>query len=212
MIASLRTRVRTHFPADSHDTDRRRLAQLITEILAPAPIAAILLLAITLHSATSRADGIRWAAITVVFGCALPYAFVRLQVHRGRLTDHHVRMRQQRPLPLLVALLSILLGFGLLTWLGAPREILALIAGMAVGAIVCFLITLFWKLSIHTGTVAATSIILAIVFGPVLLLATLLAVAVGWARVQLGVHTLAQVIGGGCIGAAVAPVVFLLLR
>lgn len=212
MIASLRAHVRTHFRADSPDTSRRRLAQFITEILAPAPIAAILILAITLHSAASRADGLRWAAITVLFGCALPYAFVRLQVHRGRLTDHHVRLRQQRRLPLLVALLSILLGFGLLAWLGAPRTIMALIAAMAIGAVVCSLVTLFWKMSIHTGTIVATALILTLVFGPALLPTLVLAIAVGWARVALHVHTVAQVIGGGVIGGVVAPMVFLLLR
>jgi hypothetical protein len=212
MIASLRARVRAHFPIESPQTDRRRLARLITEILAPAPIAAILILAITLHSAASRTAGIRWAAITLLFGCAFPYAFVRLQVHRGRLTDHHVRLRRQRPLPLLVALLSILLGLGLLVWFGAPRAILALIAAMAIGAIICSLVTLFWKMSIHTGTVVATALILSLVFGPALLPTLVLAVAVGWARVELNVHTVAQVVGGGIIGGVVAPVVFFLLR
>lgn len=125
-----------------------------------------------------------WAALMVLIVCALPLAYVLRQVIRGRLTDRHVRRREQRWLPMLVAH----------------------------GAIVCPLITLVWKLSIHTGTVAATALILAIVFGPPLLALEVFAALVAWARVELGVHTPGQVIGGGVIGAAVPAAVFLLLR
>ncbi len=191
---------------------RRHLARLITEILAPTPVTAILLVAVSLQSAESLAAGIRWAAITVLIVCAIPLGFVLSQVRRGRLTDHHVRQREQRWLPMLVALGAVVVSFALLIWLGAPRELVVLLVSMTVGAVVCLLITLFWKLSIHTGTVAATALILAIIFGMPLLALELLAAFVAWARVELGVHTPAQVIGGGIIGAAVPAIVFLTLR
>jgi hypothetical protein len=191
---------------------RQRLARLITEVLAPAPIAAILLLAVSLHSSASLATGLRWAALTVMVVCAVPMAFVLQRVRRGRLTDRHVRLREQRLVPLLVALGAIVCSVLLLIWLGAPRELVVLLVAMIVGAAVCLLITLVWKMSIHTGTVAATALILAIIFGPPYLLLEVLAVLVAWARVELRVHTPAQVIGGGIIGAAVPAAVFLLLR
>jgi hypothetical protein len=191
---------------------RQRLARLITEILAPAPVAAILLVAVSLQSSASPAAGLRWAALTVLVVCAVPLAFVLQRVRRGRLTDRHVRLREQRLAPLLVALGAIFCGVLLLIWLGAPRELVVLLVAMIVGATVCLLITLIWKMSIHTGTVAATALILAIIFGPPLLVLELLAALVAWARVELGVHTPAQVVGGGIIGAAVPAAVFLLLR
>ena len=190
----------------------QRLARLITEVLAPAPIAAILLLAVSLHSSASLAAGLRWAALTVLVVCAVPMVFVLQRVHRGRLTDRHVRLREQRLAPLLVALGAILCGILLLIWLGAPRELVVLLVAMIVGAAVCLLITLVWKMSIHTGTVAATALILAIIFGPPYLLLEVLAALVAWARVELRVHSPAQVIGGGIIGAVVPAAVFLLLR
>lgn len=191
---------------------RQRLARLITEVLAPAPVAAILFVAVSLHSSASLSAGLRWAALTILVVCAIPMAFVLQRVRRGGLTDRHVRLREQRWLPLLVALGAILCSILLLIWFGAPREIVVLLVAMIVGAIVCLLITLAWKMSIHTGTVAATALILAIIFGPLFLLLEVLAGLVAWARVELGVHTPAQVVGGGIIGAAVPAVVFLLLR
>ena len=191
---------------------RQQFARLITEVLAPAPVAAILLVAVSLHSAASLAEGLGWAALVVLVVCALPLSYVLRQVGRGRLTDRHVSQREQRRLPMLVALGAIVCGVALLIWLGAPRELVVLLAAMIVGAVVCLLTTLVWKMSIHTGTIAATALILAIIFGPPLLVLEVFAALVAWARVTLGVHTVAQVIGGGIIGAAVPAAVFVLLR
>lgn len=191
---------------------RRRFARVVTEVLAPAPVAAVLLVAVSLRSATSLGAGLGWAALTVLIICAVPMGFVVQRVRRRKLTDRHVRLREQRWLPMLVALGAIVCGVALLTWLRAPRELVVLLVAMTVGAVVCLLITLFWKMSIHTGTVAATALILAIIFGPPLIVLEVFAALVAWARVALGVHTPAQVIGGGIIGAAVPAAVFVLLR
>jgi membrane-associated phospholipid phosphatase len=196
----------------SSPTARRSLARFITELLAPAPMASALLLIVALHSAASPAAALRWALVAILFGCALPFLYIIRGVRRRRLSDHHVRVRQQRPLPIVVALCSVLIGLALLFILGAPRQLLIVVAAMAVGLVVSLVITLVWKISVHTGTVAGSIVILALIFGPAVLIFELLAALVGWARVELGDHTLAQVVGGGMIGAATAAVVFLLLR
>jgi hypothetical protein len=50
-----------------------------------------------------------------------------------------------------------------------------------------FLVTLAWKISIHTATLAGAVTILVIVFGPYLLPVVILPVLVGWAGVELGI-------------------------
>ncbi len=56
------------------------------------------------------------------------------------------------------------------------------------------------------------AVVLAPVFGPALLgLAPLVALS-AWARVELEDHTLAQVVAGAAVGAAIAGVVFSALR
>ncbi len=54
--------------------------------------------------------------------------------------------------------------------------------------------------------------ILTLVFGPGMLGLSLLLGMVGWARVELGDHTPAQVIAGSGHGAVVAAMIFELLR
>jgi membrane-associated phospholipid phosphatase len=65
-----------------------------------------------------------------------------------------------------------------------------------------------WKISIHTAVAFGTVIILALVLGPWSTVALVLAVAVGWSRLELRAHTLAQVMGGAVVGTLVAGSVF----
>jgi membrane-associated phospholipid phosphatase len=109
---------------------------------------------------------------------------------------------------MLMGIASVLGGLGLLVTLRAPQELLALVAAMTVGLSVSLLVTLWWKVSVHTAVAAGAVTVLALVFGPALLAAWPLAGLIGWSRVQLGDHTPAQVLVGAVLGAAVAATVF----
>ncbi len=191
---------------------RRHLAQLVTEVFAPAPVGAIVLLLVAWHSTSGIVAAIGWGVLTVALTIVPPLLFLLRGVRHGRFSDRHVRLRQQRPLPILAGLASVLVGFALLARLGAPRELLALIVAMAVGLIVALLITFVWKLSIHVASVAGAVVILVLVFGPPLVILVPVVALVGWARVELGDHTPGQVEAGAVIGALVAGAVFTLLR
>jgi membrane-associated phospholipid phosphatase len=203
-------------PASPSEAPRRAAGQpvaaLVNEAFAPAPTVAVLLLVVAWHSATSVTSALWWALLAVFFSSAIPFLYILSQVRRRRLTDRHVRERRQRPVPLLVAIASVLVGLVLLASLGAPRELVALVAAGAAGLVVCTAITFFWKLSIHAGVAAGTVVILVLVFGPVLLVLAPLVALVGWARVAVGAHRPAEVVAGGLVGAAVAATVFPLLR
>lgn len=112
---------------------------------------------------------------------------------------------------MLVGLASVLIGLGLLTWLGAGRQLLALVGAMIAGLTVSLAITQFWKMSIHAAVGAGTVVILMLVYGPWAALTWPIAAAIAWSRVALGDHTEAQVIAGCCVGAAVAGVAYSLL-
>jgi membrane-associated phospholipid phosphatase len=199
-------------PTPAERPVRQRLARLLTELLAPGYISGALLIVVILHSAPSAAVALRWLVPSLLFGCLLPLAYLVYQVRRRRLSDIHIRVREQRPIPFLVGLASVLIGLTLLIVLGASRELLAVIAAMTTGLVIAMLTSLAWKLSVHTGAIAGTVVVLALIFGPAALVLAVLAVAVAWARVEVGDHTPAQVIAGGAIGTIVAGIVFPLLR
>jgi hypothetical protein len=45
---------------------------------------------------------VAWGLVAALSGSVLSMLFVLRGVRRGRLTDHHLRLREQRALPLLV--------------------------------------------------------------------------------------------------------------
>jgi len=180
-------------------------------VVAPAQIVAVLLIVMSIHVAPPG-EALRWAVLTVVFASLLPMAYIVYQVRRRRLTDHHVRVRRQRPVPMLVAIGCTALCLGLLGVLGAPRQLVALAAAGVAGLLVTFAITLAWKVSMHVATLAGAVTIAVIVFGPLWVPLVLLILLVGWARVATGDHSAVQVAAGAVIGSLVAASVFLLLR
>lgn len=191
---------------------RRRLARLITEVLAPANVGSIVFLLVAWHSTPTILEALRWGLLTVFFTIALPFAFILWGVRRQRFTDHHIRLREQRPQALAVGIGSGLIGLVLLVLLGAPRELIALVVAMATGLSIALMITLFWKMSIHVASVAGAVVIVVLVFGQLFAVLAPVVILVSWARVELGDHTPAQVTAGAAIGASVAGLIFAWLR
>jgi membrane-associated phospholipid phosphatase len=193
-------------------TARRRLARAVTELLAPAVLVAVLLLVMGWHSAHWTAKGLLWGVLASLFASVLPFGYILRRVRTGHVSDHHVRVRAQRRVPLLVGLGSILVGFGLLLALGAARELVAAVVAGAVGLLVSVVVSHWWKMSVHAAVAAGAVVILTLVFGPAMSALWPLVGLVGWSRVELGDHTAGQVVAGAAIGAVVAGAVFSLAR
>lgn len=189
-----------------------RAARIITEASAPAVLVSLVLLIVGWHATPRSATGI-WSGLAAsMFAVIIPFAFIVNGVRRGRLTDHHVGRREQRRKPLLVALASTIVGWGVLVASGAPRDVMALLGAGTVALIVTLTVSHWWKMSVHAGVACGSIVVLVIVFGPPLLAVAPLLVLIGWSRVQLGDHTVAQVLCGNFVGGAIAAVVFCLLR
>ena len=67
-----------------------------------------------------------------------------------------------------------------------------------------WLISRHWKISIHAAGVGGGTVILLVTGGSGLWPVAIAPVAVGWARLQLGAHTLWQLVAGIALGAAVS--------
>jgi membrane-associated phospholipid phosphatase len=131
-------------------------------------------------------------------------------VRSGRYTDHHLREREQRAVPLGLAALSVATGVVVLLVAGAPREITALQVAVLVTVAVSTAITLAWKVSFHVAVVSAAAAVLTLLGGPWWALSWLAVPVVGWARLVLRAHTAAQVLAGLVVGAGVSTAVLLL--
>jgi membrane-associated phospholipid phosphatase len=191
---------------------RLRVARLVGELLSPPPILAVLALVVAWDSSPTPAMAILWGGIAAVSASVLPYALILRGVRRGRLTDRNISLRQQRIGFVAVAITSILVGLAVLAAFDAPAEMVALQASIAVGVACGWVITLWWKISVHAAIAAGAATVLLLVFGPALLAVWPLVAVIAWSRVQVGDHTPAQVLAGVALGVVVNATVFPLLR
>jgi hypothetical protein len=190
--------------ANAGTSRRTKVAKITTEVFAPPILVVGLLVVVGIHSTSSIGQGLLLSAVAGFFAAGLPYAIMLVGIRRGRLSDRHLSLREQRPTMMIIGFVSVSAGLLVMVWLDAPREFLALVGAMLTGVGVALAISSFWKISIHAACAAGSVAILVIVFGWIMLLLVPVVVAVCWARVTLQDHTARQVIAGVVLGTFVA--------
>ncbi|MGW6985238.1 phosphatase PAP2 family protein [Streptomyces sp. NPDC054932] len=191
-------------------TDESRAARLVTDGLDPKTWIIADTLLIGWH--TGRLAGIGWGLLGCLFAAVIPLAFIKYGIRRGRWADRHVGERQPRIIVIGFVIVSVTTGIVLMWAFDAPRTMIALIAAMLATLAVLLAVTPAWKISVHAAVSSGSVAMLAMTYGPRVLLAYLLVALVGWSRVELKDHTLAQVLVGAAAGGAVAAATFALVQ
>ncbi len=177
-----------------------RLARVLTEILAPSVVVALLPLALAWVVTRSPLSTLGWGLLIALTSSILPMAVIVWGARAGRWDGHHVRNRRGRLIPLLATIGFSIIGLGLLVVLRAPWPLIALDLTLLATLFITSAITLAWKVSIHAAVCMSAVAIMASAGGPEWWGATLLVGAVAWSRVHLHDHTVAQVIVGALTG------------
>ncbi len=174
-------------------------AKVLSIILSPSVLAAVFIFAISFTYLASFWWGLFWGIVGAFLLVGLPTLFVLWRYLSGRTRDLFLRRREDRFLPLLVALVSGLIGIVILQQKGAPT-LLTLFGFMLLANLgVITLITFFWKISLHTATSAGLVTLLVIMSSVNLIWLYLFVILSGWARVKLKDHSLAQVVAGAVV-------------
>ncbi|MET9570485.1 phosphatase PAP2 family protein [Streptomyces virginiae] len=187
-----------------------RAARLVTDGLDPKTWIIADTVLIGWHA--GRLTGVAWGLLGCLFAAGIPLAFIKYGIHRGSWADRHVGQRPQRILVMAFAGTSVATGTLLLWLFGAPRPMIALIAAMLATLAALLAVTPAWKISVHAGVSSGSVAMIAMTYGPRLLLAYPLVALVGWSRVRLRDHTPAQVLAGAVLGGAAAAGTFAVLR
>jgi membrane-associated phospholipid phosphatase len=191
---------------------RLRVARLVGELLSPPPILVALAMIVAWDSSPTLGMAVVWGGIAAVFASVLPYALILRGVRQGRLSDRNISLREQRIRFGGVAITSILVGLAVLVAFDAPAEMVALLVSIAVGLACGWVITLWWKISVHAAIAAGAVTVLVLVSGTALLAAWPLVALIAWSRVEVGDHTPAQVLAGVALGIVVNATTFPLLQ
>ena len=189
---------------------RHRLARAVTEVLAPIVQIVVVTLVVSLH-AGGFPRGLLLGLVAVLFAGGIPFTVLMVGIRLGRFSDRHVTRREERPAIFTVGPVSVVVGFLVMRSLDAPPAIYALVVAMVAGVAVTVAVSLFWKISVHTGCAGGSVAVLAILVSPWLVLLAPLVVLVAWSRVVVEHHSVGEVVAGGLVGAAVAAGVCLAL-
>jgi hypothetical protein len=150
---------------------------------------------------SARAGTIWYALLYFLVAIPLPLAYVVWLVKSGRVRDFHLPDRRDRTGPFLVSLASALFALALLVYLQAPSAFVAPILAAFVQTLLLFLITLVWQISVHTATVGGLVTFAILALGSEATVLATIVPLVGWARIHLGRHTVAQAVAGALLGA-----------
>ena len=168
-------------------------------------------LIVTVIGIGGHADGLAgagWGLLSAFFVAVLPTAFIDYGIRRGSWDDRNVGARRPRLVVLAFITASVATGLILLLVLGAPRLLAGYLAFMLASVAVLAAITTVWKISIHCAVASGSVAILALTYGPLLLVCYPLVAVLGWSRVVLKDHTTAQVVAGCVLGAMAAALAY----
>ena len=178
------------------------LATWLSRAFHPFIVSIVVLFLVQLLIGYSASESVLWTLLCFSVVILPTLVFILIRVRLGRYEDVDVSIREDRYLLYGLAGLCFVLLIILLALLGAPAIVQTTLQAALLSFIVSALFNRFVnKLSLHALTMAGCSMVLLFVspfVGVVLAVVTLL---VGWARLHLTRHTLAEVLGGWVVGA-----------
>ncbi len=173
------------------------MAKAVTLLINAPLLAVATFVYIYLTDATGQSPTVLLTAI--FFSGILPVSIIFYQRRSGMVTEMMVNERDERTKPFLGAISSYVLGLLALAYLEAPVAMVYLMACYLVNSLFMMIIILKYKISIHASGVAGPAIFLIHQYGVRLWPLTLVMVVVGWARLELRMHTVGQVAWGALV-------------
>jgi membrane-associated phospholipid phosphatase len=180
---------------------------MASAVFSPVVLPVFTFSAIVLRDTTLPTDR-KWLiwGICLLTTTIIISAYVMYLKASGAVGSLDLDLRQERTKPFIVGLTSNCVGFTLVYWLDAPPLATWLMFCFITNTLLVQIITRWWKVSIHATSVGGAVVSWAFLFGTTALPWFVLVPIVGFSRVVLRKHTIAQVIVGSIIGLCLTAV------
>jgi membrane-associated phospholipid phosphatase len=188
---------------------KEALAEFISTI-SNAPIVAILVFVTINYYLVPDGSWTIYALTSAFFAGIMPIIIGSIWTKHENI-EKDMPVKEDRFYPLLLVILSYIIGVAVLYLIAAPALTTVLMVCYLVNTSVLFLINLHWKISIHAMGIAGPLTALIYLFGWPGLILTLSVPVVGWSRVYLKRHTHWQVVIGTILGFSLTAVQIYLL-
>jgi len=197
----------TIIEAPGANTRRIRIARYVSNILAPATISFPFILLVAFYQTQDRLSALIYSCITLFFLSVGPLLYIIIGVRLGKLSDIDVSRRTQRVGPFIFGIVSVMIGWFVLTLTNGPRNLQTVMIITAFSGIIMMVITFWWKISMHASSFGGVATMLTALYGAVMLPLFVLLILVSWSRVVLRRHTVPQVIAGSLAGIVLSLVI-----
>lgn len=196
-------------------------ARVISMVFTPFYLPIVALLALFMLTYLSLLPWLYKALVMLgvyLFTILLPTMLIRLYRQYQGWTLKEIGVKERRMVPYVISIVCYFMCFYLMEFFHVPHFMGSILMAALVLQVLCAIINVWWKISTHTaaiGGVAGALMAFAnmFMFNPQwwLCFVLLVAGAVGTSRMILRQHTLQQVVGGFCIGAAAAFLVITII-
>lgn len=187
---------------------RKRLAKLISSIFNPFLVSFLVIILLAFHDTTGTAEALKWAAISLALSVLPVFVVVVYLARQGKLDGILVIPQEQRKGIYVLAAVLGAIGCAVLYFLGAPELLVATFCAGVVAVVIFMVINMFWKISLHAAFISGSATVLTVIYGMIGALSILLLLLVAWARIELKLHSPAQVAGGAALAAAIVIVTY----
>ena len=178
---------------------RKKLAETVSAATRLPLLAVPLFFVVGAEAGGAR--GLLWALLCLFLTSGLSLVYLFYLTRSGKVRDPRSIPRAERVRPLRVVAVLHVAAFLIVTLLGAPAPLRAVLLSYVFATVLFALLTPFTNLSLHTAGVSGAAVCLAYVFGAWGAAAGLLVPLVWWARTVLGRHTPLELALGVLVGA-----------
>jgi hypothetical protein len=189
--------------------DPARTARLVSDATRLPLLAVPLFLLV--GAATAGWEGVLWALLCLFLTSGLSLAYLAYLTRSGKVRDPGKILQEERVRPLWVVAGLHVGAWALVTLLGAPAPLRAVLLSYALATAAFALLTPLLKLSLHTAGVAGASVCLTFVFGAWGALFAPVLPLVWWARTVLSRHSTLELALGTLVGGGLTWVAFRLV-
>ena len=190
------------FPRPAESGRAAGAANLVSTVLSPALVVfyAVILCSYSLDHSSK----FLWTSLFVLLFVLAPTAYIFYLMGKGKVTDFHISVREERIRPLSIIFIYSVFSLVLYASVGGPGALVTLGYSSLVLTGLWILVSLYWKISGHCAAIGALgAMVFAYPHETLVFVVPPLALLVGWSRIRLGCHTLAQTLAGLVLGTSV---------
>ncbi len=175
---------------------KNKFARLISTIFVPPSFTIIVYSIFAFSIETSFRNSLTVFLVALIFGFILPIAMFILMRKKKMISDNDAMIKDQRTLPYLIAV--VFYSIGLIILLLSKVSIISIAFWFCYisNTFITIIINKYWKISAHSMGASGAAAALFFTFGWSSFVAMIIALFVGWSRIELKCHSLSQVVAG----------------